>query len=202
MSSKKLKVMQARRDAILAAVRQQPGVTTKELADIIGTHDVKPVSNAMWRLLRSGNILSEQVTRDGAHMNAYYLPEQIDGDSVERVNQKLVDASDVVPVKRAALPAGSVFELARKQKRKTNPPTRSSGKPAPASANLPVDAAPAPTPHPAIDPFTCAIASDGSLVLMRAGRIELALSDADTAILQRYLVKRIAANTLLGDMAG
>ncbi len=37
MSSKKLKVMQARRDAILAAVRQQPGVTTKELADIIGT---------------------------------------------------------------------------------------------------------------------------------------------------------------------
>ncbi|PRH35232.1 hypothetical protein, partial [Burkholderia gladioli] len=140
MSSKKLKVMQARRDAILAAVRQQPGVTTKELADIIGTHDVKPVSNAMWRLLRSGNILSEQVTRDGAHMNAYYLPEQIDGDSVERVNQKLVDASDVVPVKRAALPAGSVFELARKHKRKTNPPTRSSGKPAPASANLPADA--------------------------------------------------------------
>ncbi|NBI48866.1 hypothetical protein [Burkholderia sp. ISTR5] len=186
MSSKKLKVMQARRDAILAAVRQQPGVTTKELADIIGTHDVKPVSNAMWRLLRSGNILSEQ----------------IDGDSVERVNQKLVDASDVVPVKRAALPAGSVFELARKHKRKTNPPTRSSGKPAPASANLPVDAKPAPTPHPAIDPFTCAIASDGSLVLMRAGRIELALSDADTAILQRYLVKRIAANTLLGNMAG
>ncbi|MBW5280842.1 hypothetical protein ACS0X5_26310 [Burkholderia gladioli] len=69
-------------------------------------------------------------------------------------------------------------------------------------AHLPANAAPVPTPDPAIDPFTCAIANDGSLVLMRAGRIELALSDADTAILQRYLVKRIAANKLLSDMAG
>jgi len=43
-------------------------------------------------------------------------------------------------------------------------------------------------------PFSCAVANDGSLVLMRGGRIEMSLSEVDAAALQSYLVKRAAAN--------
>lgn len=188
---KAVKVLQARRDAILTAVTERPGVTTAELASIIGVDGTKFVSNAMWQLLKSGKVLAEQIVRDGRHMNAYYRPERIGSDSVARVRQKLVDAAEVVPMHRSKTVPNSVFDVPRA--------TRSGKKRTARKAPALPQAAPAATipPEPpaiAARRFACAVTNDGSLVLMREGQIEFSLSDIEAATLQNYLLKRAAAN--------
>ncbi|WP_124800768.1 hypothetical protein [Paraburkholderia phosphatilytica] len=108
------------------------------------------------------------------------MSDQVPPDAAERINQRIIDASEVIPAVKSADARNSVFDVP-KQKR-----PRKSGSKHPTTTPTPAAGVPR--------VFSCAIANDGSLVLMRGGRIELSLSDTDAATLQSYLVKRATAN--------
>lgn len=188
---KAVKVLQTRRATITKAVAENPGITTAELAALIGVDSSKLVSNAVWVLLKSGKLFAEQIVRDGHHMNAYYIPDQVGADSVSRIRQKLVDAADVIPTPRSRSIANSVFDVPRAAKRRSKVRVHSS-LPNQVSTHPAVNSTQ--TLKPATPTFACAVTNDGSLVLMREGHIEFFLSDIEAQALQRYLMKRAAAN--------
>lgn len=186
---KAVKVLQNRRGAIMKAVADNPGVTTTELVSLVGVESTKLVSNAMWVLLKSGKLLAEQITREGRHMNAYYLPEQIGPDSVARVRQKLVDAADVIPAHRSGATPNSVFDLPRATRRRSKSRAR-------AAASKLTPTQPTAIAVKAVDVtaggFDCAVTNEGSLVLMRKGHIAFSLNHAEVSALESYLMKRAA----------
>ncbi|WP_175886044.1 hypothetical protein [Burkholderia sp. BCC0044] len=112
-------------------------------------------------------------------------------DAVERIQQKIVDAKNVIPIAKSDGARSSVFDTKQlKTKRKPRVAQR-----APAAPHVT-------TPLPKIGPagFACAVTNDGSLVLMREGTIQFSLSSIEATTLQSYLVKRAAAS-LFASMA-
>lgn len=181
------KLIQTRRAAIVTAISERPGITTAELASVLGV-EPKVISNAVWTVAKAGKVVSERIVRDGTHMNAYYLPEQVSADTVERINQKLVDASNVLPIAKSAASRNSAFDVPRRTR---SAKKRGSRRSAIKATVTPIAPATVPTPS-----FACAIASDGSLVLMREGRIQFSLSDVEAVTLRRYLLKAATASAL------
>ncbi len=205
MNSRK-KQFQGKRGQMLELIRQHPGITSGELAEKVGMEDSSSVSSAMWTAIRRGHIMVERVIRNGKSTNAHYHPDKVPPDAVERVQQKLVDASEVIPMTKANGVRSSVFDVpGAKQRRKKHAPRKASSRAPAAAPALPATAratasSASPASHATPRNFACAITNDGSLVLMRAGEIAFALSDAEATTLQSYLVKRAAAN-LFASMA-
>lgn len=194
--AKTKKALLSRRVEIVELIRREPGITSAELATRLGLASSTTVSSAIWPSIKSNQILVERITKDGKAMNAHYHPDQVPPDAVERIKQKLVDASEVIPMAKASDARNSVFDVPGAKRRvKRHTPRKTTGRPS-------SDAAPAaakPTPVASRN-FACAVTNDGTLVLMRAGEIQFSLSDIEAATLQSYLVKRAAAS-LFASMA-
>lgn len=177
-------------------IKAQPGITSAEITEKLDLPKSNTVATALWQEMRSGKVVTERIVANNRSVNAYYLPDQIDGDSVERITQKLVNAQNVVPIAKSSSARSSVFDVP--------------GKPRPAAKNRrakrvvrtdPKAAQPTPAAsRVTAQGFACAMASNGQLVLMREGQIQFALSDVEAATLQSYLVKRAAAS-LFASMA-
>ncbi|MBR7969071.1 hypothetical protein [Burkholderia cenocepacia] len=187
MKSKKEQI--SRRLQIVELIKRQPGITSAELARKLNLENSTKVSTAIWPSVKAGKVLVERIVRDGTTMNAHYLSDDVPPDAVERIQQKIVDAKNVIPIAKSDDARSSVFDTKRlKTKRKPRVAKR-----APAAPH----AAPhATTPIPKVGPagFACAVTNDGSLVLMREGAIQFALSSLEATTLQSYLVKRAAAS--------
>lgn len=196
MNSRK-KQLQGKRGQMLELIRQHPGITSGELAEKVGMEGSSSVSSAMWTAIRLGHIMVERVIRNGKSTNAHYHPDQVPPDAVERVQQKLVNASQVIPISKANDIRSSVFDVpGAKQRRKKHAPRKAPSRAPAAAPALPATARATASSASSASPrnFACAITNDGSLVLMRAGEIQFSLTDVEAATLQSYLVKRAAAN--------
>jgi hypothetical protein len=188
--------LQTKRAAMMTLIGQFPGITSAEIAERLELGSSNKVGTALWTAIRSGRVLTERVERNGRWMNKHYLPDQMPVDAVVRVKQKIVDASDVIPPEAARSAPNSVFNGPRKPAHTKKRPLRGSNAKTvavPQSTHLPQSVERTLT-------FSCAVASDGSLMLMRGGRIEMSLPEVDATALQSYLVRRAAA-TLLASMA-
>jgi hypothetical protein len=179
----------SRRAEILAVIREHPGITSGEIAQRLGIAQVGKITTDMWQAIRSERVLTERVLQNGRHVNAYYMPDQITGDSVTKVNQRIVDANDVIPPSLGPDVQTSVFGARNVKSQRGKSRAKASRAAAPAG----------PTSVPVGRPisasgFACAIASDGTLVLIREGQIQFSLTDAEAATLQSYLMKRAAAS--------
>ncbi|WP_408636871.1 hypothetical protein [Paraburkholderia sp. RL17-368-BIF-A] len=130
-------------------------------------------------------------------MNAHYHADQVPPDAVERIQQNLVDAREVIPMSKDAGVRSSVFDVPGQPRRGRRPAGRNSSS---GSTAVPTVPRPTITAQRAENGFACAVTNDGTLVLMRAGEIQFSLSDVEAATLQRYLLKRVAAN-LFASMA-
>ncbi|MDR7006064.1 hypothetical protein [Paraburkholderia strydomiana] len=201
MNSRK-KQFQGKRGRMLELIREYPGITSGELAEKVGVEDSSSVSSAMWTAIRRGHVMVERVIRNGKSTNAHYHPDQVPPDAVERVQQKLVNASQVIPISTTNSVRSSVFDVpGAKQRRKKQAPRKAPSR-APAAAPSLSATAPAmalsasPSSQAAPRTFACAITNDGSLVLMRSGEIQFSLTDVEAATLQSYLLKRAAASML------
>lgn len=192
------KQLQSRREEIIELVKAHPGITSAEIAIKLGLENSTKAATAAWPAIKRGQIVVERVSIGGQTKNAHYHPDQIPPDAVERIQQKLVDASEVIPISKAKGARNSVFDVPRKAKprRTKNSASRKVQAAVPPASSTVVAQRPAFAPTG----FACAITNDGSLVLMRKGQVEFALSDAEAATLQSYLVKRAAAN-LFASMA-
>lgn len=193
MKSKKQQV--TRRVQVVELIKRQPGITSAEIAEKIGLDNSTRVSSAVWPEVKAGRVLVERIVRNGTTMNAHYMSDDVPSDAVERIQQKIVDAKNVIPIAKSDDARTSVFDTKRlKTKRK---PTVA--KPAPSTHHVTAHAT---TPAPKVGPagFACAVTNDGSLVLMREGLIQFALSSVEASTLQNYLVKRAAAS-LFANMA-
>ncbi len=189
MKSKKEQL--SRRAKIVELIKSRPGITSAEIAEKLALENSTKVSTAIWQDVKAGRIMVERINRNGQTMNAHYSPDDVPPDAVERIQQKIVDAKNVVPIAKSDDTRISVFDTKRlKTKRKP-----SVAKTAPAALH-------ATTPIQKIGPsgFACAVTNDGSLVLMREGAIQLSLSSVEATTLQSYLVKRAAAS-LFASMA-
>lgn len=190
------KAVQSKRAEMIAVIAANPGITSGEIGERVGIHSASKVTTALWSAVRSGRVMTERVERAGRFTNAHYMADQVPPDAVERINQKLVDASTVIPISKAAGARSSVFDVPGKpvpaaKSRHRKRVVRSVPKAIqPASAATQVTA----------DGFACAVASNGQLVLMREGQIQFALTDVEVATLQSYLMKR-AAGSLFASMA-
>ena len=174
-----------RRAKLIELIKAKPGITSPELAEQVGFDSSSKVTTALWQRVRSGHIITERVVHDGRNVNAHYMSDQVPPDAVERINQKRVDASEVIPMTKSPEARNSVFDVPKPAKQMK--PTR----PEVTIARQTTARSPG---------FACALTSDGSLVLIREGQIEFSLSGAEAATLQTYLVKRAAAN-LFASMA-
>jgi hypothetical protein len=174
-----------KRAKLLELIKDKPGITSPELAEQVGFDSSSKVTTALWQRVRSGQIVTERVVRDGYNVNAHYMADQVPPDAVERINQKRVDASEVIPMVKSADARNSVFDVPKPTKQKSQPKAEVT------SSRQTTARSPG---------FACALTSDGSLVLIREGQIEFSLSGAEAATLQSYLVKRAAAN-LFASMA-
>lgn len=181
------KQVQTKRAAMFEMIKQQPGITSGEIAERLGMRDKADVSNALWKAMRSGRIVAERVMHQGRHQNSYYMADDLPPDAAERIQQRTVEAKDALPLAKAPSARNSVFDIPGNIAPLKPEPRRTPAK-APAVSKK-VDGS-----------FACAVTSDGSLVLMREGQIEFSLSGPDAATLQSYLVKRAAAN-LFASMA-
>lgn len=192
------KQLQSRREEIIELVKAHPGITSAEIAVKLGLENSAKAATAAWPAIKRGQIVVERISKDGQTKNAHYHPDQVPPDAVERIQQKLVDASEVIPISKAKDARNSVFDVPRKQA------ARKSARKVPRRIQKTVesinDTVPTSRPSRAPSGFACAITNDGSLVLMRQGQVEFALSDAEAATLQSYLVKRATAN-LFASMA-
>ncbi|MGU3777528.1 hypothetical protein [Burkholderia metallica] len=186
---KSKKELLSRRMQAVEMIKRHPGITSAEIAEKLELENSTKVSGAVWPEVRAGRVLVERIVRNGTTMNAHYMSDDVPPDAVERIQQKIVDAKNVIPIAKSDDARTSVFDTKRlNTKRKP-----SILKPAPAAA----PAAPhASTPLPKLAPagFACAVTNDGSLVLMREGTIQFALSSIEATTLQSYLVKRAAAS--------
>ncbi|MBR7981124.1 hypothetical protein [Burkholderia cenocepacia] len=181
----------SRRAQVVDLIKRQPGITSAEIADKLGLESSTKVSTSVWPAVRAGHVLVERINRNGQTMNAHYMADDVPPDAVERVQQKIVDAKNVIPIAKSDDARTSVFDTKR-PKTKRRPRV---AKPAPAAPH-------ATKPIPKIGPagFACAVTNDGSLVLMREGTIQFSLSSIEATTLQSYLVKRAAAS-LFASMA-
>ena len=192
------KQLQSRREEIIELVKAHPGITSAEIALKLGLENSTKAATAAWPAIKRGQIVVERVSIDGQTKNAHYHPDQVPPDAVERVQQKLVDASEVIPISKAKGARNSVFDVPRKQAARKA--TRKAPRRIQRTAEPIVNTVPATRLSLGPGGFACAITNDGSLVLMRQGQVEFALSDAEATTLQSYLVKRAAAN-LFANMA-
>ncbi|SDR02592.1 hypothetical protein SAMN05443026_2507 [Burkholderia orbicola] len=183
MKSKKEQL--SRRMQAVEMIKRHPGITSAEIAEKLELENSTKVSGAVWPEVRAGRVLVERIVRNGTTMNAHYMADDVPPDAVERVQQKIVDVQNVIPIAKSDDARTSVFDTKRlKTKRKPGV-----AKPAPAAPHVT-------TPLPKIGPagFACAVTNDGSLVLMREGTIQFSLSSVEATTLQSYLVKRAAAS--------
>ncbi|MCA8086973.1 hypothetical protein [Burkholderia cenocepacia] len=186
MKSKKEQL--SRRAQVVDLIRRQPGITSAEIAEKLALENSTKVSTSVWPEVRAGRVLVERINRNGQTMNAHYMSDDVPPDAVERIQQKIVDAKNVIPIAKSDDARTSVFDNKRpKTKHKS-----STAKAAPAAHHATSHAT---TPVPTIGPagFACAVTNDGSLVLMREGSIQFSLSSGEATTLQSYLVKRAAA---------
>jgi hypothetical protein len=188
------KKLPSRRAEILALIKERPGITSGEIAEQLGIAVVNKITTDMWPSIKSGRVLTQRVLRNGRHVNAYYMADQITADSVMTVNQRIVDANDVIPPALGPTAQTSVFGGHGAKSH----PGKSRGKEARAAVPIEPKSVPA-SRSTSVNAFACAIASDGTLVLIREGQIQFSLTDAEAATLQRYLMKRAAAS-LFADM--
>ncbi len=165
---------------MLELIKQHPGITSAEIAEKLGLKEPTEVSNALWKAIRSNRIVPERVLHNGRNQNAYYLFEQLPPDAAERIQQRTIEARDAPPITKAASARNSVFDIPGEAPRRKSAPNPAS---ASKSSNAGSDGG-----------FSCAVANDGSLILMRGGQIELSLSGIEATTLQNYLVKRAAAS--------
>ncbi|WP_323118873.1 winged helix-turn-helix domain-containing protein [Burkholderia alba] len=187
MKSKKEQL--SRRAKVVELIKRQPGITSAEIAEKLGLDSSTKVSTSIWPEVKSGRVLVERISRNGKTMNSHYLPDQVPPDAVERVQQKIVDASSVIPIAKSSDTRSSVFD---------NKPRRTLRKLG-ATKHLPhgqPSTVSAVTSSLQIGPvgFACAVTHDGRLVLIREGQIQFSLTDYEATMLQSYLVKRAAAN--------
>lgn len=181
------KKLPSRRAEILAVIREHPGITSGEIAQRLGIAQVGKITTDMWQAIKSERVLTERVLQNGRHVNAYYMPDQITGDSVTKVNQRIVDANDVIPSALGPDVQTSVFGAHNVKSKRGKSRAKAS------RAAAPVEPAGRPT---SASGFACAIASDGTLVLIREGQIQFSLNDVEAATLQSYLMKSAAASLL------
>jgi hypothetical protein len=191
----------SRRAEILEVIRQRPGATSAQIAEHLGMADPSRVTADMWPLIRSGGVLTERVLQGARHVNAYYLPDQINGDSVTRVNQRVVDASEVIApalgvTAQTSVFGGSIKKASKKARRKPN--VRRS-----ANSAGPIEAAMSGEPgQVAADAgagrFTCALGGDGQLFLIRGGQILVSLTEAEATSLQKVLIRQKLAGFFAG----
>lgn len=183
------KKLPSRRAEILALIKERPGITSGEIAEQLGISVVNKITTDMWPSIKSGRVLTQRVLRNGRHVNAYYMADQITADSVMTVNQRIVDASDVIPPALGRDVQTSVFGAHNVK------PKRGKSRAKASRAAAPVEPTSVPASRPtSASGFACAIASDGTLVLIREGQIQFSLNDAEAAALQSYLMKRAAAS--------
>ncbi|MGP3661478.1 hypothetical protein ACTU9R_31520 [Burkholderia gladioli] len=187
MKSKKEQL--SRRAKIVELIKSRPGITSGEIAEKLALDNSTKVSTAIWPEVRAGRILVERINRHGQTMNAHYSPDAVPADAVERIQQKIVDAQNVIPIAKSDDARTSVFDnKPRKVPRRPNATKR-------ASAVQPiVVSATTPTSKLGLSGFACAVTNDGSLVLMREGQVQFSLSSTEATTLQSYLVKRAAAS--------
>lgn len=186
---KSKKELLSRRLQAVEMIKRYPGITSAEIAEKLDLENSTKVSGAVWPEVRAGRVLVERIVRNGTTMNAHYMSDDVPPDAVERIQQKIVDAKNVIPIAKSDDARTSVFDTKQlKTKRKPR-------------VAKPTLAAPHTTPHattpaPRIAPvgFACAVTNDGSLVLMREGTIQFSLSSIEATTLQSYLVKRAAAS--------
>ncbi|MFX1766389.1 winged helix-turn-helix transcriptional regulator [Paraburkholderia sp. A1RI-2L] len=169
------KQLQTKRGALIELIRQNPGITSSELAERMGT-DTSKVTTSLWNYVRAGKIMTERVERDSRYVNAHYMADQAPPDAVERINQRIIDANEVIPSGRSHGTRNSVFDVPQPLAAKRSTASGSS------------------KGVGASDDFACAITNNGSLVLMRGGEIQFSLTEREAATLQAYLVKRAAAS--------
>jgi hypothetical protein len=188
MLMKSKKPAQTKRNAIMDLIRDNPGITSQEMATRLGFSNTTRVTGAVWKEVRANRVIVERISKDGNSMNAHYLSGQVPPDAVERISQKLVSAEDVIPEVKSPGARNSVFDVpgTAKIRRKRATSKAVTRDPAPVKMTPPTRSKTA--------PFACAVTNDGSLVLMREGQIQFSLSDVEATTLQNYLVKRAAAN--------
>lgn len=172
----------SKRAEMIQLIKAHPGISSAELASRVGIVGASKVTTALWQYVRSKKIVTERAEIDGRWMNRHYMSDQVPPDAAERINQKIIDAGEAVPVPKSPEARNSVFDVP-KAARSRKPVSKRAATTLTLTTDVP-------------RAFSCAIANDGSLVLMRGGRIEMSLPQADAAALQQYLVKRAAANFL------
>lgn len=189
----------SRRAEILALIRERPGATSAQIAEHLGIADAGKITTDMWPSIRSGRVLTERVVQSGRHVNAYYLPDQINGDSVTRINQRIVDAKDTIAPALGASVQASVFGTpipkARKARARPKPATHRASDTEKKVKAVEVGQI---APPGEFAGFACALASDGRLLLIRDGRILVSLTDPEVTTLQSFLFGRKLANVLVG----
>jgi len=173
------KELTTKRDEMRMAIKQHPGITSTEIAGRVGVITPTLVTSALWKDLRSGRIRAELVERNGRKVNTYYMPEDLPADAVERIQQHRVDARDK-PITKPTSARNSVFDVPGTQ-----------AKPRRAARRAPVSMIEV-TPSAPMS-FACAITSDGRLVLMRDGSVEVSLTENETLTVQACLMKLAAA---------
>ncbi|MBN3854603.1 hypothetical protein G3N59_14550 [Paraburkholderia sp. Ac-20340] len=188
----------SRRAEILAVIRERPGATSAQIAEHLGIGDPGKVTTDMWPSIRSGRVLTERVMQDGRHVNAYYLPDQINGETVTRVNQRVVDANDVIAPALGVTAQTSVFggpvKKARRTKVRRKPAaqrTASHDAPVVVGKSREVEQADATRDT---DGFACALGGDGQLLLIRGGHILASLTEAEAVSLQKLLIRQKLAS--------
>lgn len=184
-----------RRAEILALTRERPGATSAQIAEHLGIADPGKITADMWPSIRSGRVLTERVMQGGRHVNAYYLPDQINGDSVTRVNQRVVDASEVIAPPLGVAAQTSVFggpvKKARKAKVRRKPVVRRAT--SPVEVDKTGDGAQTASIRDT-NGFACALNGDGELLLIRGGQILASLTEAEAASLQKLLIRQKLAS--------
>ncbi|MDR3100198.1 MAG: hypothetical protein LBV73_24440 [Paraburkholderia sp.] len=180
-------------------IRERPGATSAQIAEHLGIADAGKITTDMWQSIRSGRVFTERIVQSGRHVNAYYLPDQINGDSVTRINQRVVDAKDAIAPALGAGVQASVFGTpvpkARKARARRKPAVRRAPH---AEKKAGAEAGGQMAESGAFEGFACALASDGRLLLIRDGRIQLSLTDVEVTTLQNFLFGRKLANVVAG----
>ncbi|MBY4768947.1 hypothetical protein [Burkholderia ambifaria] len=186
MKSKKEMISRAAR--IIELIKLQPGITSAEIAKKLNLEHSTKASTAIWPSVKAGRVLVERIVRNGTTMNAHYMSDDVPPDAVERIQQKIVDAKNVIPIAKSSDVRTSVFDNKQQSVSRPRPAKRSS------PTSLAIVASPETASKVGVASFSCAVTNDGSLVLIREGQIQFSLTNDEATKLQSYLVKRAAAN--------
>ncbi len=176
----------SKRAEMIELIKMHPGISSAELAQRVGINGASKVTTALWQYVRNQKIVTERAEIEGRWMNRHYMADHVPPDAVERITQRIVDASDAVPAVKSPQARNSVFDVPHASKVKTNTRAPQSEK----SVSVVRQAS----------RFACAITGDGGLVLMRDGAIESSLTEGETSQVQACLMK-LAAAKLFATMA-